>query len=149
MSLTRLASRIPSTAAWVVSHPVESTSRAVGFARGVVVSGVGLAKVARQPATEPPARAPRPAAAPDADERPTAPAPPDPFQDREPPVDVVGQALAAEEEGPSFVGGPTTEPHPVTRDEVHGEAPLVREERDEIDEETAEGLGLDEDQPAT
>ncbi len=57
----------------------------------------------------------------------------------EPPIDVVGQALAAEAEEQSY-GGRAGEPRGASRDEEHGEAALQRAEVDEIAEETAEGL---------
>jgi len=173
VTLSRIA-RLPSSAVWAVRHPVQSTGRAFGFAKGAVAGGLGLVEVLRTPVPEedplaPPSGAsdpvapreePRTAAAPereaaeseaaDTDSGYTV-APPTRQPPAEPPVDVVGQALAAEAEAAAG-GAPTAgiqgEPHPVTRDEVHGEAPLVREEREEIEEETAEGLGQDDDEPA-
>ena len=62
------------------------------------------------------------------------PAPP-----AEPPIDVVGQALAAEAEEESY-GGRAGEPRGASRDEEHGDAALQRAEADEIAEETAEAL---------
>ena len=56
-----------------------------------------------------------------------------------PPIDVVGQALAAEAEEESY-GGRAGEPRGASRDEEHGEAALQRAEVDEIAEETAEAL---------
>ena len=57
----------------------------------------------------------------------------------EPPIDVVGQALAAEAEDPDNIGfGRTTEPRGASRDEEHGEAALQRAEAAEIIEEIAE-----------
>lgn len=55
----------------------------------------------------------------------------------EPPIDVVGQALAAEQE-PQVGAGRSTEPRGASRDEEHGEAALQRAEADEIAEEMAE-----------
>ena len=65
----------------------------------------------------------------------------------QPPVDVVEQALAAEAAADpgTLAGGMQGEPHPVTREEVHEGAPFTRAERDEIDEETEEGLAGDGD----
>ena len=55
----------------------------------------------------------------------------------EPPIDVVGQALAAEAE--EHIGaGRTTEPRGASRDEEHGAAALQRAEAEEIAEETVE-----------
>jgi hypothetical protein len=55
-----------------------------------------------------------------------------------PPIDVVGQALAAEADEPH--AGRAGEPRGASRDEEHGEAALQRAEADEIAEETAEAL---------
>ena len=58
----------------------------------------------------------------------------------EPPVDIVEQVLAAEEqqgEG-GQVGGHATEPKAASRDEEHGDAALQRAEVDEIADEVAE-----------
>ena len=52
MTLKHLALRIPASAAWAVTHPVQTTGRAVGFARGVVVGGIGLVETFRQPVPE-------------------------------------------------------------------------------------------------
>lgn len=57
----------------------------------------------------------------------------------EPPVDVVGQALAAEAEEEPHAGR-AGEPRGASRDEEHGEAALQRAEADEIADETAEAL---------
>jgi hypothetical protein len=57
----------------------------------------------------------------------------------EPPIDVVGEALAAEAEEPSY-GGHATEPKATTRDEEHGDAGLQRAEIEEIAEEMAEAF---------
>jgi hypothetical protein len=57
----------------------------------------------------------------------------------EPPIDVVGAALAAEAEEPAY-GGHATEPKATTRDEEHGDAALQRAEAEEIAEETAEAF---------
>jgi hypothetical protein len=57
----------------------------------------------------------------------------------EPPIDVVGQALAAEAEQEAHAGR-AGEPRGASRDEEHGDAALQRAEVDEIAEETAEGL---------
>jgi hypothetical protein len=62
------------------------------------------------------------------------PAPP-----AEPPIDVVGQALAAEAEEEPHAGR-AGEPRGASRDEEHGDAALQRAEADEIAEETAEAL---------
>jgi hypothetical protein len=62
----------------------------------------------------------------------------------EPPVDVVGQALAAEaalDEGQSAEGaGFAHEPTVASRAEEHGEAPVQRAEKEAIDEEVAAAL---------
>ena len=59
----------------------------------------------------------------------------------EPPIDVVGEALAAEGTDPVVsAGGHATEPKATTRDEEHGEAALQRAEAEEIAEETAEAF---------
>jgi hypothetical protein len=57
----------------------------------------------------------------------------------EPPIDVVGEALAAEDQEPEY-GGHATEPKATTRDEEHGEAALQRAEAEEIAEEVAEAF---------
>ncbi|HET6560267.1 MAG TPA: hypothetical protein VFG72_00180 [Marmoricola sp.] len=62
------------------------------------------------------------------------PAPP-----AEPPIDVVGEALAAEAQEEQY-GGRAGEPRGASRDEEHGDASLQRAEVDEIADETAEGL---------
>jgi hypothetical protein len=88
---------------------------------------------AKKPAAKKGSAGPRPVTAADLPLPPNLPA--------EPPVDVVGQALAAEaqEPGQSPVGaGRATEPKPASRDEGHGEASLQPAERDEIAEEVAE-----------
>jgi hypothetical protein len=54
----------------------------------------------------------------------------------EPPIDVVGQALANEAEEQN--GGRAGEPKAASRDETHGDASLQRAELDEIAEEVAE-----------
>jgi hypothetical protein len=65
--------------------------------------------------------------------------PVEPHAPAEPPIDVVGQALAAEaalEDGQGPDGaGMAHEPRGASRDEEHGEAALQRAEVDEIDEE--------------
>ena len=172
MSRSRIAS-IPGTAVWAVTHPLQTTGRVAGFAKGVVVGGIGIVESFRQTVPEetvagtaPPSQrepeAPKAtepeATVPEATPTPATPAPepgyvvnpPNHAPPEEPPVDVVEQALAAEAAGPDPVslGGPATEPHPVTRAEDHGEAPLVREERDEIDEETQEALAPEDDESA-
>jgi hypothetical protein len=60
------------------------------------------------------------------------PAPP-----AEPPVDIVEQVLAAEEQP---LQGHATEPKAASRDESHGDAAMQRAESDEIAEEQAEAL---------
>lgn len=67
-----------------------------------------------------------------------APAPP-----LEPPIDVVGQALAAEaKQEPPIGAGRSTEPRGTSRDEEHGQAVLQRSEAAEIMEEIAEASEL-------
>ena len=56
-----------------------------------------------------------------------------------PPVDIVGQVLAAEAEQEPAAGR-AGEPRGASRDEEHGDASLQRAELDEIAEETAEAL---------
>jgi hypothetical protein len=171
--LKHLAARVPATAAWAVTHPVQTTSRAVGFARGVVAGGIGLVEVLRTsdsepwpdrpteptgPTTEPttgpsagpatePAEPTTEAAEPadpqvDVSTPEYVVAPPTHEPPAEPPVDVVGAALAAEaaEPEPVLLGGTQGEPHPVTREEEHEGAPFVRAEREELDDETDEAL---------
>ena len=70
--------------------------------------------------------------------------PSEPHAPQEPPIDVVGEALAAEAaaepgEAPDGVGL-AHEPRGASRDEEHGEAPLQRAEADEITEEAAAAL---------
>jgi hypothetical protein len=70
--------------------------------------------------------------------------PAEPHAPPEPPVDVVGEALAAEAaaeptETPDGVGL-AHEPRGASRDEEHGDAPLQRAEADEITEEAAAAL---------
>ena len=178
MYLKHLAARVPATAAWAVTHPVQTTSRAVGFARGVVAGGIGLVEVLRKPDSSPwpdrPAERAEESAEPTAEpttgptSEPTAEptaeptsksaepvephvhesgpqyvvAPPTHEPPAEPPVDVVGAALAAEaaEPEPVLLGGTQGEPHPVTREEEHEGAPFVRAEREELVDETDEAL---------
>lgn len=167
MYLKHLAARVPATAAWAVTHPVQTTSRAVGFARGVVAGGIGLVEVLRKPDSSPwpdrPAERTQPTAEPTTEAteatevvEPAEPhvhesgpqyvvAPPSHEPPAEPPVDVVGAALAAEaaEPEPVLLGGTQGEPHPVTREEEHEGAPFVRAEREELDDETEEALEAD------
>ena len=70
--------------------------------------------------------------------------PVEPHAPEEPPIDVVGQALAAEAalengEGPDGAGL-AHEPRGASRDEEHGEAALQRAEADEIDDEVTAAL---------
>jgi hypothetical protein len=70
--------------------------------------------------------------------------PVEPHAPEEPPVDVVGDALAAEAatergEGPEGVGM-AHEPHAASRDEEHGDAALQRAEVEEIAEEALAAL---------
>lgn len=70
--------------------------------------------------------------------------PVEPHAPKEPPVDVVGDALAAEAaaergEGPEGVGM-AHEPHGASRDEEHGDAALQRAEVEEIAEEALAAL---------
>ena len=60
----------------------------------------------------------------------------------EPPIDVVGQALAAEAQEDHVGAGRATEPRGASRDEEHGEAALQRGEAIEIMEEIAEASDL-------
>ena len=69
--------------------------------------------------------------------------PAEPHAPDEPPIDVVGEALAAEaaaERGEAFGAGLAHEPRGASRDEEHGEAALQRAEVDEITEEAAAAL---------
>jgi hypothetical protein len=158
----------------VATHPIQTSSRVVGFAKGVVVGGIGLTEVLRKTAsgdapapapatdrsTEPaPSPSPAPESSPSSESEPSSepvepdeptgeyvPPPPRQAPPVEPPVDVVGEALAAEAaaDPADLTGGMQGEPHPVTREEEHEGAPFVRAEREEIDEETEEGLVGDE-----
>jgi hypothetical protein len=70
--------------------------------------------------------------------------PAEPHAPQEPPIDVVGEALAAEAAveptgAPDGVGL-AHEPRGASRDEEHGDAPLQRAEEDEITEEAAAAL---------
>jgi hypothetical protein len=75
--------------------------------------------------------------------------PVEPRAPEEPPVDVVGQALAAEvslgdrqsPEGAGFAH----EPRGASRDEEHGDAPLQRAETEVIDDEVTAALGADDE----
>jgi len=71
-------------------------------------------------------------------------APTEPHAPEEPPVDVVGEALAAEataERGEGSAGaGMAHEPRGASRDEEHGDAGLQRAEVDEISEEATAAL---------
>jgi hypothetical protein len=61
----------------------------------------------------------------------------------QPPIDVVGQALAAEAQEDHLIGaGRSTEPRGASRDEEHGDAALQRAEAAEIMEEIAEASNL-------
>ena len=69
--------------------------------------------------------------------------PAEPHAPPEPPIDVVGEALAAEaaaERGPGFGAGLAHEPRGASRAEEHGEAALQRAEVEEITEEAAAAL---------
>ena len=90
---------------------------------------------------------PTTAAAVDAAVRDVAGAPPgpttvpvEPHAPEEPPVDVVGQALAAEQAGDLDGAGMAHEAHGASRNEEHGHAPLQRAEVDEIAEEATAAL---------
>jgi len=63
---------------------------------------------------------------------------PEPAPPELPPIDVVGEALAAEAEGDTVGAGRTTEPRGASRDEEHGDAALQRAEAEEIAEEMVE-----------
>jgi hypothetical protein len=76
------------------------------------------------------------------DQEPAAPPEPqvvlrEPAPPAEPPIDIVGQVLAAEEEDRP-VGGRAGEPKGASRDESHGDATMQRAELEEIAEEVAE-----------
>jgi hypothetical protein len=110
------ATQLARSAATAARHPVRSTAHAVGFAKGAATSGTALVtaaasrmlhddRSAQQEAADvrvPPA--PAPAVEP-VSESPEVPEPEvvlrEPGPPEEPPVDVVGQALAAEEETPA------------------------------------------------
>jgi hypothetical protein len=62
---------------------------------------------------------------------------------QEPPVDVVGQALASEAAGAQEGNGRATEPSASSRDEGHGDAGLQRAELEEWADEIVEGLNQD------
>jgi hypothetical protein len=86
------------------------------------------------------------AAVTDVEGAPTGPTivPVEPHAPEEPPIDVVGEALAAEAaqergDGPDGAGL-AHEPRGASRDEEHGDAALQRAEVDEIAEETAAAL---------
>ena len=168
MILSRIT-HLPSTAVWAARHPLQSTGRVFGFARGVVVGGIGLVDAVRtrvpeqrpEPSSGTSSRAPRPSPEPEgqrgtSEARHTiveetastpgyvAPAPTH-LPPQEPPIDVVEQALAAEQEEAAPTYGLQGEPHPVTREEEHEGAPMTRAELEELEEETAEGLGEDEE----
>ena len=64
----------------------------------------------------------------------------DPAPPLEPPVDIVEQVLAAEEEDEPPHYGHATEPKAASRDEEHGDAALQRAEAEEIAEEVAEAF---------
>ena len=69
--------------------------------------------------------------------------PAEPHAPPEPPIDVVGEALAAEaaaERGQAFGAGLAHEPRGASRAEEHGEAALQRAEVEEITEEAAAAL---------
>jgi hypothetical protein len=69
--------------------------------------------------------------------------PAEPHAPQEPPIDVVGEALAAEaaaERGQAFGAGLAHEPRGASRAEEHGEAALQRAEVEEITEEAAAAL---------
>lgn len=73
----------------------------------------------------------------------------EPHAPEEPPVDVVGMALAAEaeaeREGGSYGGAFAHEPRAASRDEEHGAAALQRTTVEEIVDETAAALDEDTD----
>ena len=81
----------------------------------------------------------------DVEGAPSGPAivPREPHAPLEPPIDVVGEALAAEREEGGDGAGLAHEPRGASRDEEHGDAALQRAEVDEIAEEAAAALDGD------
>jgi hypothetical protein len=166
VSARGIVTGLTGTAVSAVRHPFRTTGRVVGGAKVVVATGTSVAGSAARSATSRfhPARStedagtPSPvdqqASEPSASEGDTAaetrsveqpqevepqvvlrePGPP-----LEPPIDVVGEALAAEASEPTY-GGHATEPKATTRDEEHGDAALQRAEAEEIAEEVAEAF---------
>lgn len=169
MSARGIVTSLAETAVSAVRHPFRTTGRVVGGAKVVVATGTSVAGSAAKSATshlhhgkrseegtpeqetaqqtqQEPAAQEEPGTDAAAAEAPAEEVEPqvvlrEPGPPLEPPVDVVGQALAAEAEEPAYGGpGHATEPKATTRDEEHGDAALQRAEAEEIAEELAEAF---------
>ncbi len=135
-----------------LANPIFATRAAIGLAgRTVRATGAGAAAATRVLLPGAPDEAPEETAqaAEPAREPAGVPAAPtavidEPHPPAEPPVDVVGEALAAEEAGQDGAAplgsGFAHEPRGASRDEEHGEAALQRAEVDELAEEASGAL---------
>lgn len=124
----------------------ETTDKAADAAKETTDKVAEAAKqTAKKAATKAPAKkspAKRPAGKKAAPKRQPQVVLAEPAPPLEPPIDVVGQALAAEAQEDHVGAGRTTEPRGASRDEEHGEAALQRAEAIEIMEEIAEASSL-------
>jgi ribonuclease E len=153
------------TAVSAAKHPVSTAGHVAGHAKTVATTGTTVAarlvphpgKKGEAPSPAAPAEAPEKSPVADEPTRSSAPADEkvevvegpvevtpevvlkEPAPPQEPPVDIVEQVLAAEDQEPKY-GGHATEPKATTRDEEHGEAGLQRAEAEEIAEEIAEAF---------
>lgn len=169
MSARGIVTSLAETAVSAVRHPFRTTGRVVGGAKVVVATGTSMAGSAARSAgshlhpggtsdqqTDERAQEPQDAGSEEQEQEGAAPtgtntasAEPqevepqvvlrEPGPPPEPPIDVVGEALAAEQQEPAY-GGHATEPKASTRDEEHGDAGLQRAEAEEIAEELAEAF---------
>jgi hypothetical protein len=119
----------------------DTTAKAADAAKDVTAKAAGTAKKTAKKASTGPAT--KKAAAKKTVKREPQVVLAEPAPPALPPIDVVGQALAAEAEEPAFGAGRTTEPRGASRDEEHGEAALQRAEAAEIAAEIAEASSLD------
>ena len=127
----------------------ETTARAAEATKTTTDKAAGAAATAKQTAKKAAKKAPakkspakKPAGRKAAPKRQPQVVLAEPAPPLEPPIDVVGQALAAEAQEDRLGAGRATEPRGASRDEEHGEAALQRAEAIEIMEEIAEASDL-------
>ena len=149
VGMTKGAIHFASTAAGLADSVARETAHALWAGQGdeKVVQGTGSKDVTDDPTISGPTTAAAASAAvSEVAGAPTGPTvvPVEPHAPKEPPVDVVGDALTAEGatepgEGPGGAGI-AHEPRGASRDEEHGDAALQRAEVEEIAQETAAAL---------